>query len=235
MKKDFAVTANVKRYLSAAEALISAPPGIDRYMLTYGHCGLGKTETNVFWKNTVRPDAVFIRIKKAMNVKWLLTELVEELGMPPAKSTMDLFKQAVGELIGTDRPVIFDEVDYVAGKTLLIQTLADIGDMSGAPILLIGMPSAPDAFARYEALSRRITQIVPFESLTVQDVRAVLDQICEVPIGDDAVEAIHKAPKGNKPCTCAQLYRWAQACEHIHKARKLDPGQAVNADMLQKR
>ncbi len=232
MKKDFAVTANVKRYLSAAEALISAPPGIDRYMLTYGHCGLGKTETSMWWKNTCHPEAVFLRIKKAMTTKWLLKELVAEMDIPPAKSIDELLQQAVGELMGSNRPVILDEIDYVAGKSVLIETLRDIGDLSGAPIILIGMPEAPGIFSKFHALSRRITQIVPFNGLDIQDVRAVLDQICEVPVADDAVEAIHKA---GRPCTCAQLYRWAQACEHIHKARKLDPGQAVNADMLQKR
>lgn len=232
MKKQFAVTANVTRFDRAVNALLNAPAGVDRFLLLYGSVGLGKTETALHWKNTACPHAVFLRIKKAMTTRWLLEELVAELGLPPAKRASDLFQQAVGELLGSDRPLILDEIDYVAGKSVLIETLRDIGDMAGNPLILIGMPEAPGIFARFPALNRRISQVVPFQGLGTDDVSAVLQQICDVPIAVDAVDAIHKA---HKPCTCAQLYRWAQACEHIHRQRKLETDTPVTADMLAKR
>lgn len=232
MKKQFAITGNVQRFLHGVNALLASPAGVDRFMLAYGNVGLGKTESSLWWKNTECPQAVFLRIKKAMTVRWLLEELVAELGLPPAKRSSDLFQQAVGELLGTDRPLILDEIDYVAGKTVLIETLRDIGDMTGSPIILIGMPEAPGIFTRFPALHRRISQTVPFQGLSTDDVNHVLSQICEVPVAVDAVEAIHKAAK---PCTVAQLYRWAQACEVIHRQRKIDKDKPVTATLLQKK
>ncbi len=232
MRKQFAITANVKRYLAAVNTLLASPPGVDKFMLVYGHVGLGKTESSIWWKNTQCPDAVFIRIKKAMTTAWLLQELVAELGLPPQSRTSDLFHQVVGELLGSNRPLILDEIDYVAGKTVLIETLRDIGDMAGTPVVLIGMPEAPGVFSRFPALQRRISQVVQFDGLHLEDVRAVLDQICEVPVADCAAKAIHGA---GKLTTVAQLYRWAQTCEILHRSKKLAPEQPVTAELLQRK
>jgi len=219
VKKQFAETENVQRYVVAVNRMVASPPGIDKMMLVYGPVGLGKTETNIWWKNHFSPQSAFIRIKKAMGVRWLLEEVVCELGLVPERRTSDLFHQAVGELIGTDRALIFDEIDYVADKRTLVETIRDLGDMAGTPIILVGMPWAPEKLKRFEALWRRISQVVEYKGLTAADVRLVLDQICEVPVDDSAVAAIAASAKTT---TTASLYRWAQACESVARARKVD-------------
>lgn len=219
MKKRFAETQNVQRYLVAVNRMLASPPGIDKFMLVHGEVGLGKTETNLWWKNNHSPQSAFIRIKKAMGVRWLLGEIVAELGLVPEKRTEDLFHQIVGELMGTDRTLIFDEIDYVAEKRTLVETIRDIGDMAGTPIILIGMPWAPDKLKRFPALWRRISQVVPYHGLTADDVRLVMDQICEVGVDDSAVAAIAGSVKA---VTTASLYRWAQACESVARARKVE-------------
>jgi len=226
VKKRFAETENVQRYLVAVNRMLASPPGIDKFMLVHGEVGLGKTETNIWWKNNRSPQSAFIRIKKAMSVRWLLEEVVAELGLVPEKRVSDLFHQAVGELLGSDRTLIFDEIDYVADKRTLVETIRDIGDMAGTPIILIGMPWAPEKLKRFPALWRRISQVVPYHGLTANDVRLVLDQICEVPVDDSAVAAIAAS---TKTVSAAGLCRWAQACETVARARKLD---VVTADHL---
>ncbi|MBF0482806.1 MAG: ATP-binding protein [Desulfovibrionaceae bacterium] len=219
MRKQFAITDNVKRFVAAVNAVVDAQPGIDRFVLVYGPVGLGKTETALWWKNTQSPQSAFVRIKKAMSVRWLLEEIVAELGEIPLRRTSDLFHQAVEALVGTDRALILDEVDYVADKTTLIETLRDLGDMTGSPIVLLGMPWAEEKLKKYTALKRRISQLARFEGLTRKDVAAVLAQICEVALDDSAVEAIVAA---NKITTVAQLYRWAAMAERIARTRKLE-------------
>ena len=226
MKKRFAETDNVRRFLAAVNRAVASPPGIDKFMLVYGEVGLGKTETNLWWKNCHSPRSAFVRIKKAMSVRWLLEEVVVELGLTPERRTSDLFHQAVGELMGSDRVLIFDEVDYVADKRTLVETIRDLGDMSGTPMILIGMPWAEIKLKKFPALWRRVSQVVQFASLGVADIRDVLDQICEVQVADCAVEAIAKS---GKLVSAAGLYRWAQACEAM--ARKHDVAQ-VRAEHL---
>lgn len=226
MKKCFVETVNVKRFLVAMNTVVASPPGIDKFALVHGEVGLGKTETNLWWRNTVSPQSAFIRVKKAMTVRWLLEEIVAELGLVPERRTSDLFHQAVGELLGTDRALIFDEVDYVAEKKTLVETIRDLGDMAGTPIVLIGMPWAETRLQAFPALWRRISQSVKFHGLGRDDVRLVMDQICEVTVDDSAVDAIASSSK----CTStASLYRWAQACERLARAKKTD---VVTADHL---
>lgn len=99
MKKDFAITDNVKRFMVLVNGIIEAPAGIERMALVYGDPGLGKTETAMWWANHHGQDAAFIRTKKLMSGRWLLEEIVTELGESPEWRTSDLFRQAVAILV----------------------------------------------------------------------------------------------------------------------------------------
>ncbi len=215
MRKEFALTANVKRYVTAVNHALQSPPGIDKFVIVTGEVGQGKTETSLWWKNTHSPTSLIVRVKKAMGPKWLLSDIASEIGQTPARNTQDLFDQVQAELMGSDRALILDEVDYVADKNTLVETIRDIGDTVGIPIVLICMPWADQRLKRYPALMRRVTQRVQFQNLQFEDVRMVMDQICEVAVSDDAVQAI-LGKAGAMPVYA--LYRWAQACETL--ARK---------------
>lgn len=215
MRKQFAMTANVKRYVTAVNAAVASPAGIDKFVIVAGEVGQGKTETSLWWKNHHSPHSVLVRIKKAMGPRWLLEDIVSELGLMPAKKSQGLFDQIVETLMGSDRALILDEVDYVADKTTLVETIRDIGDMTGIPVILICMPWADERLKRYPALMRRVSQRVVFKDLEHDDVCEVMGQICEVPVADCAVQAILA---GDKKMPVYKLYRWAQACEQL--ARK---------------
>lgn len=98
MRKQFAVTANVKRYTTAVNAAVASPPGIDKFVIVTGEVGQGKTETSLWWKNTQSPHSVLVRVKKAMGPRWLLDNIATELGLMPAKRTQGLFDQIVETL-----------------------------------------------------------------------------------------------------------------------------------------
>jgi len=215
LRKQFAMTANVKRYVTAVNNAVASPPGIDKFVIVTGEVGQGKTETSLWWKNHHSPHSVLVRVKKAMGPKWLLSDIASELGLMPAKTSQALFDQIVETLMGSDRALILDEVDYVADKNTLVETIRDIGDMAGIPIILICMPWADQRLKRYPALMRRVSQRVVFQNLEFEDMRMVMDQICEVKVSDDALQAILASEKS---MPVYSLYRWAQACETL--ARK---------------
>lgn len=208
MKKEFALTTNAKRFEAAMNALIASPPGIDRMALAYGDPGLGKSEAALRFVNVHGAGAAFIRTKKLMSGRWLLEELVAELGEAPAYRTADLFRQAVDILIGSDRLVIFDEADYLTHDAKIIETLRDLHDVTGAPMCLVGMDQADKKLKRYRHLWRRFSQIVKFEGLTVKDVSAVLGQICEAPVSDDLPgHLIKQTAPPPWPCSTVGLRR----------------------------
>jgi len=189
MKKAFAKTGNVTRFMTAMQQLQESDEGIPRMALVYGFPGLGKTKTAVH--HCLKNDGCFIRIKAAMTPNWLLQETAAELGEAPMRRTSDLFRQVVDQLMSSPRPVFYDEADYLCYDGRAIETLRDIHDMTNAPIILIGMGEADKKLRRYSHLYDRFSEVVKFTDLTLTDIRTIADELCEVRLSDDAVAHIH--------------------------------------------
>jgi DNA transposition AAA+ family ATPase len=211
MKKEFAITKNVKRFVSAVKAIVTSPAGIDRMSLVFGDPGLGKSETAIWWVNNFGENAAYIRTKKLMSGRWLLEEIIAELGESPAWRTSDLFRQAVEALTGSDRVIILDEVDYLAHDARVIETIRDIHDTTGSPFVFIGMDQADKKLKRFRHLWRRFSQVVRFDPLDREDITAVLKQICEIEIDESVFDFI----TSSGDITVAALYRWAQRLEYV--------------------
>lgn len=228
MKKDFAITDNVKRFMVLVNGIIEAPAGIERMALVYGDPGLGKTETAMWWANHHGQDAAFIRTKKLMSGRWLLEEIVTELGESPEWRTSDLFRQAVAILAGTNRVVILDEVDYLTHDARVIETIRDIHDTTHSPFIFIGMDQADKKLKRYRHLYRRFSQIIRFDPLTKDDVTNVMKQICDIPVDGSAIDSVCSVGS----TSVAMLYRWAERFERIARTRDL---KKITADDLDNR
>ncbi len=189
MKKIFAKTSNVNEFAGAMSRLQQRQDGVPGMALVYGEPGLGKTKTTLWW--CAQNDGVLVRVKKLMSGKWLLEEIVAELGEEPAKRVSELFRQCVDMLYDRPRALFFDEVDYLSGDAKVIETLRDIHDTTGTPIIFIGMGMADKRLMRFKHLYDRFSEIVKFHDLTLADVKAIGDQMCEVRLSGDAVEHIH--------------------------------------------
>ena len=221
MKKEFALTRNAKHFTAAAHQIIQAPPGIDRMMLVFGDPGLGKTESALWWTNRHGQGAVYIRTKKLMNGRWLLGEIIAELGESPAYRTEDRFRQCQDILMDTDRVVILDEVDYLTKDARVIETVRDLHDICGNPWIFIGMDQADKKLKRYRHLWRRFSQVVKFSALDRADVAAVLAQICEIPADPTVADYVCKRHGNN--VMVSDLYRWAQLIEQTGRKQNIRP------------
>ncbi len=189
MKKVFAKTSNVINFTSAMTRLTQRQDGIPGMSLMYGEPGLGKTRTALWW--AAQNDGVFLRTKKLMSGRWLLEELVAELGEAPMRRISDLFRQCVDMLFEKPRTVFVDEVDYLTHDARIIETLRDIHDTTGTPVVFIGMGQADKKLLRFKHLYDRFSEIVKFHDLSEADVKAIAEQICDVKLSADAVSYIH--------------------------------------------
>jgi len=189
MRKQFAITSNVRNFVAAMDRLQASEEGIPKMALIYGEPGLGKTKTAVWW--LAQNDAVLIRTKKLMTGRWLLEEIVAELGEAPAHKTSDLWRQCTDQLFARPRTIIIDEVDYLAYDARVIETLRDIHDTTGTPVVFIGMDRADKKLMRYKHLYDRFAEIVAFARLTEDDVTSIAQQLCEVKLSADACAFVH--------------------------------------------
>jgi DNA transposition AAA+ family ATPase len=214
MKKVFARTSNVERFILSMSRLQNRQEGIPGMALVYGEPGLGKTKTALWW--IAQNDGVFIRTKKLMTGRWLLEEIVAELGEAPMRRISDLFRQAQEQLLEHPRTIFVDEADYLSHDARVLETLRDLHDITGSPIVLIGMDQADKKLARYKHLYDRFSEIVHFKSLTEQDIRMIADQLCEVALSDDAISYI--AEQANR---FRKIVVWLYRAEAIAKANSL--------------
>lgn len=189
MKQIFARTSNVTRFCGAMERLQERDAALPGMALVFGEPGLGKTRTALWW--AVLNNGVFVRTKKLMSGRWLLEEIVAELGEAPAFRTSDLFRQAVEQLLSRPRTLIIDEVDYLCYDARVLETLRDIHDVSGVSVVFLGMDRADKKLSRYRHLYDRFIEVVRFQPLTKDDVVDVAGQLCEVRLTDDAIDYIY--------------------------------------------
>jgi len=214
MNKRFVKTRNVKNFISLMNNLQNRPIGVPGMALVYGEPGLGKTNSILWW--VARNDCVLLSAKHSMTTHWLLEELVNELGETPMYKSSDLFNQAVRQLVENPRMIIVDEIDYLAGDKRTIETLRDIHDKTGIPVIMVGMGMADKKLIRYKHLFDRISEILKFTTFDLEDVKMIIEQLSEVPITAEAVEFIHQ--KANR---FRQIVKLISKAEQIAEANNL--------------
>ncbi|MDD3012587.1 MAG: AAA family ATPase [Candidatus Gastranaerophilales bacterium] len=215
MKKVFVKTQNVKNLINMMNNLQNRAEGVPGFGLVYGEPGLGKTQAILWW--VMQNDAVFIRSTKLMTGRWLLEELIEELGEYPGNKNSDLFKQCVNQLKETPRTIVIDEVDYLTGESQVIETLRDVHDKTGVPIILVGMAMADKKLIRYRHLYDRISEKLKFEEFRKEDIKDIVNQLSEVKMTECAIDYIYN-----------NTSRFRQIVKLINKAEQIASANEIN-------
>ena len=189
MNKIFIKTQNVKNFIGLVENLINKPKNIPKMALVYGEPGLGKSQT-ALWL-ACKYDGIYLRASNLMTGRWLLEEMVKELDEIPRFLTSDNFNIVVKKLKQNPQVIFIDEMDYLMNNYKTIETLRDIHDETGCPIIFIGMSLAHRKLERYKHLYDRFSEILKFETFGVIDLLQIINQLSEIPFTPDAVEYIH--------------------------------------------
>lgn len=189
MNKIFVKTQNVKNFIGLVENLQNKPKNIPKMGLIYGEPGLGKSQT-ALWL-ACKYDGIYLRASNLMTGRWLLEELVKELDEIPRYLTSDNFNLVVKKLKQNPQIIFIDEVDYLMNNYKTIETLRDIHDETGCPIIFIGMGLAHRKLERYKHLYDRFSEIVKFETFGVNDLSQIINQLSEFTFTPDAIKYIH--------------------------------------------
>ena len=189
MNKVFVKTQNVKNFIGLVENLINKPKNIPKMGLVYGEPGLGKSQT-ALWL-ACKYDGVYLRASNLMTGRWLLEEIVKELDEIPRFLSSDNFNLVVKKLKQSPQIIFIDEIDYLMNNCKSIETLRDIHDETGCPIIFIGMGLAHRKLERYTHLYDRFSEVLKFDTFGVNDLSQIIIQLSEIPFTPDAIEYIH--------------------------------------------
>ena len=189
MNKIFVKTQNAKNFIGLVENLINKPKNIPKMGLVYGEPGLGKSQT-ALWL-ACKYDGIYLRASNLMTGRWLLEEMVKELDEIPRFLSSDNFNLVVKKLKQSPQIIFIDEIDYLMNNYKSIETLRDIHDETGCPIIFIGMSLVHRKLERYTHLYDRFSEVLKFDTFGVNDLSQIIIQLSEIPFTPDAIEYIH--------------------------------------------
>ena len=190
MNRIFVKTTNVKNFIELVENLLHKPKNIPKMGLIYGEPGLRKSQT-ALWL-VCKYDAIYLRATNLMTGRWLLEEISKEMDEIPRYLTSDNFNLIVQKLKQKPQLIIIDEIDYLMNNLKTIEILRDIHDETDCPIIFVGMGLAHKKLERCKHLFDRFSEIVKFETFSVNDLKQIFEQLSEVAVNIDAIEFIHK-------------------------------------------
>jgi len=188
MRYRIAIVRNIERLQEAYESLEGRDQGTPGMGLIYGYTGLGKSTAVAWLLNQVR--GLQVRALACWTPSGMLGALMRELGAAPLNRSAAMVDHIVAELRRSGRPVFVDESDYLLRDTRMLETLRDIHDSSGAPVVLIGMEGIERKLVHRPQLAGRISQWVEFAPTDLADARVLADTVCEVGIADDLLEQL---------------------------------------------
>ena len=203
MRNVFVETSNVSRFLSALDRLSQRGAEEACLVVVDGAPGLGKTTTLKHW--VAQTGSVYLRAKKEWTPNWFMTELLESLRVTPPHAFQKKYKLALEELASRQASaqmanrtfgLVIDEADHVSSKSPILETIRDISDMIELPTILVGMGKVNDNLKRFPQVSSRVSQKVRFENCSEDDVSALINGRCEVPVASDLVKFTLKASGG---------------------------------------
>lgn len=188
MKNSLIKTRNVKRFISLMDNLQKTPSNVAKMALVYGSFGLGKSQTIMWW--VTNNDAIYVRCNHNISPRWLLSEIVKELDEVPCYTSQRLFEQIEEKLKYNPKILVVDEIDYLFSNRHTIETLRDIHDKLGIPVLLVGMELANKKLQKYGHINDRIFAKLKFEKLSKEDFREIIETLSEVKFSDNAIKYI---------------------------------------------
>lgn len=217
MQDKFVEVKNSKRFRAAVERIHHHNlKGVERMCLIYGDPGLGKTETALQYASS--NGAIFMRMRKLMNARWFLRDLVRELGHSPERYIEGLFNQTIDLLERKKKTLLLDEIDYLTSDSKVTETLRDLHDLTGTPMIFIGMSKADQRLKRYPHLYDRFVEVVKFLPLDREDVDLMVKELSpNINYSQDAIDKIVELSEGKIRRILSLIHR----AEYVAQNNKL--------------
>lgn len=195
--------ANVSLCMAAIQRAVERQPHLPGMVVFYGPSGYGKSTAAAYVRNKL--DAVYVECKSSWTKKALLTEILLETGLQPAKTIYEMSNQINEYLADTGRALIVDEMDHLVEKKA-VETIRDIYEGSQAPILLIGEEQLPAKLERWERFHGRILDWTGAQGVSLEDVAHLARLYCpELDIDEHLLIKIHTLAKGSARRVCVNL------------------------------
>lgn len=195
MRNKLARVKNVTHFASAYKALEKRDSGIPGMGLVYGFTGSGKSTTVAWIVNQCY--GIYVRATSLWTPSAMMSAILTELGIAPLHGCAKMLAVTTECITKNSRPLFVDEADYLLGNLRMLEALRDIHDLTGVPVVLIGMAGIERKLVHRKQLSRRISQWIEFQPCDLEDTELLAETVCEVKVHEDLLSRLHKEANGS--------------------------------------
>lgn len=160
-------------------------------------------------------SGLYIRAMASDTVVSFLSRLMMACGLPPNSTRGNsVMTMAVADhLQANDRTLIVDEADYLFSSNRLIETLRDIHDLSGTPVIIAGHTGISKRMANKPQLHSRVSTWLEFPPLDTEDLAILARKTCGVNVAEDLLQHLLRESHGNLRLARVALERIAAFAE----------------------
>lgn len=231
-------TENMKRLTTGARALIEAEPGEPRLGLVYGTAGLGKTRAVDHL--ATQSAAAYVRAAREWSPNAMMADILDALGEEPGWGAAKQLGRAAEVMAGRlddegygHGLLIIDEADYLVkgvsppNTPRLLDTVRDLHDLSGAPILLVGMDRLANVLSRFKQFWDRVLAgaVVEFRPVGVAETGTLAKEVYGLKLEGPVAQAVHAATEGN----LRETVQYAKRLARLVKANDAKPSREMVA------
>ena len=214
MKNKFVKTNNVIKMIGALGELEKKKHQMKSkgLALIHGHPGYGKTEACHWY--AVQHNAVYVRACAVWTASAMLRKIATDMELEECSSGAANFNNIKEGLKNNPRSIFVDEADYIVRDWRMLETLRDLQDTTGTPIVLIGMVRIADAIARkFPQFWSRISQNVEFTPLSAEDVQIIGAELADLSLPVNIAGQIQRQTGGNFRQTVVLLSHLETMCK----------------------
>lgn len=165
--KGIAELSNLHTADVAIERALSRSYGLPGMVCMSGPSGWGKSVAATIIAN--RRRAYYVQVRSVWTRKSFLQSLLKEMTIRPATTVSEMLDQVAQELASSSRPLILDEMDYLAKNDTGVNLVRDIYEASQGTIMVIGEEGLPDKLKRFENFHGRFLAWVKAQPVSFDD------------------------------------------------------------------
>lgn len=235
--KGIAKTRNIVEFLKLYQALEGRNPIVPGIGLLVGEAGIGKT-TAISWLQN-QTNCIVVECSPVWTPYTMLSDIAFELGEPTSGGAQAVMNRVVERFKTSGKGLVLDETDdrlFVSGRKYhqMVDLLRAIHDRTRNPLVFCGYKNMRTTIARFPQLDGRVSQMVDFERLDIDDTKLFVKAICpELNLSADLLTLLFKATEGRprQTVTAVEQIRviaagetWKEVTADLWGDRRFFPG-----------
>lgn len=150
-----APTSNISLVHQTMNVLVQRAPGLPGIGAFYGPSGVGKSFGASYASHPAGFNGIYVSCRSFETKRSFADQVCKAIGITPRGNIPQVVDEIVQVLAVSGRPLIVDEVDYIA-ESRTLELIRDLHDASNAAVLLIGEEKLPSKLRRHERFDNRV-------------------------------------------------------------------------------